>query len=100
MDRLIWNIALALVISAALIILLRWVRGTFLTPVHKDEGATLTVLLSARGAVPGLEHTAEGVLWLIRNGTLPARLVLVDEGMDEDARAVALRLEERGVELR
>lgn len=97
---MIWNILLALLISAALITLLWGARSIFLTPVHKDASSALTVHLTVRGAAPGLEQTADGVLWLIRSGTLPARLVLVDDGMDEETRAVALRLERRGVELR
>jgi len=99
-DPMIWNILLALVISAALIVLLCGARSIFLTPVHKDPAAAITVVISVRGAAPGLEQTADGVLWLIRSGTLPARLALADEGMDEETRAVALRLEARGVELR
>lgn len=99
-EHLIWNILLALGISAALISLLGWVRSIFITPVHKDPATALTVQLTVSGTAPALEQTADGVLWLIRSGRLPARLVLVDNGMDEETRAVALRLEGRGVELK
>lgn len=85
MDR----VALALAIAVALTVLLWLLRGVMLTPVQKGQNQNITLVLRVTGSAKELEHTADGLAWLIQNGTIPARLVLVDDGMDEETRRAA-----------
>ena len=83
--------------AAAAVVLLLWVaRGAALTPVRAGKNESLSVVLTVTGAAPGLEHTVDGLLWLRQNGTLRARLLLRDAGMDEETRRAAEMLEKKG----
>ena len=82
--------------AAGLLLLLWYVRGVLLMPLHLDPAVQGTVTLRVTGAAPGLEQTADGLCWLRRNGTLPLEVVVVDAGMDEATRRVAAALERRG----
>ncbi len=82
-----------LILAAAIalvIVLFFWLlRGVMLTPVRAGRGVEISITISAAGEAPSLEETVDGVCWLVQNGTLPARLVLRDEGMTAEARARA-----------
>jgi hypothetical protein len=93
---MIIDIFMAVVISAAIILLLWLLRGVMLTPVKKGKNQKLTVTLRVTGPSPELESTVDGLLWLIRNGTLPAEIIIEDAGMDSETRQAAELLCSRG----
>jgi hypothetical protein len=93
---MIIDIFMAAVISAAIILLLWLLRGVMLTPVKKGKNQKLTVTLRVTGPSPELESTVDGLLWLIRNGTLPAEIIIEDAGMDSETRQAAELLCSRG----
>ena len=83
------RVALALAIAVALAVLIWLLRGVMLTPVRKGQNQNITMVLRVKGNAKELEHTVDGLAWLIQNGTVPAHLVLVDDGMDEETRRAA-----------
>lgn len=93
---------LASALIAAGIVFLCWLlRGLMLTPLRLGHRSRLTVLLRVTGPEPGLEETLSGLLWLKKNGTLPADIVVEDAGMDDETKAVAaLMARGGGVSLR
>ena len=91
-----WKMLLAFAIAAAAVLLLWVIRGAALTPVRPGKHESLAVVLTVTGADPGLEHTVDGLLWLRQNGTLRARLLVRDAGMDGETRHVAKLLEKKG----
>lgn len=77
-----------------LVLFLVWlIRGLLLTPVSMSRNMDLTLTLRLRGACPELENTVNGLVWLIKSGTLCGRIVLKDEGLDEESRRMAELLE-------
>ena len=76
---------LAFLIAAAVLFLCWKLRGVMLTPVCRGKGQSLELILRVSGASPELEATVDGLLWLINDGVLFGRIVLLDDGMDEDA---------------
>ena len=93
---MLWKMLLSFAAAAAVVLLLWYARGVALTPVYAGKNERLTVVLTVTGAAPGLEHTVDGLLWLRQNGTLRARLLVRDAGMDEDTRRAAELLEKKG----
>ena len=93
---LVLKMLLSFAVAAAVVLLLWYARGAALTPVRPGKNERLAVVLTVTGAAPGLEHTVDGLLWLRQNGTLRARLLVRDAGMDEETRRVAELLEKKG----
>ena len=93
---MLFKMRVAFAVAAAVVLLLWVVRGAALTPVRAGKNESLAVVLTVTGAAPGLEHTVDGLLWLRQNGTLRARLILRDAGMDENTRRLAELLEKKG----
>ena len=79
-------------IAAAVLFLCWKLRGVMLTPVCRGKGQSLELILRVSGASPELEATVDGLLWLINDGVLFGRIVLLDDGMDEETREIARRL--------
>lgn len=80
------------ILLAGAVIILAWVaRGAMLTPVPVRETLSLKIeILAKSGASEVLEQTVISLLWLIENGTLPAKVItIVDDGMDEKSRDMA-----------
>ena len=93
---MLFKMLVAFAVAAAVVLLLWFARGAALTPVRAGKNESLAVVLTVTGAAPGLEHTVDGLLWLRQNGTLRARLLLRDAGMDESTRRIAELLEKKG----
>ena len=93
---MIADVIIAAAISAVIILLLWLLWGVMLTPVKKGKNQMLTVTLKVTGPSPELENTVDGLLWLVRNGTLPAEIVIEDAGMDSETRRAAELLCSRG----
>ncbi|MEG1633457.1 MAG: hypothetical protein RR314_05340 [Oscillospiraceae bacterium] len=83
------KILISALVAASVIFLLWLLRGVMLTPLRLGRGTRLTVVLTVSGAEPGLEGTIEGLVWLRENGTLPASIIIEDDGMDADTRQLA-----------
>lgn len=95
------RMAFALAIAAALAVLIWLLRGVMLTPVRTGENQSITLVLRVTGNAKELEHTVDGLAWLIQNGTIPAELILLDDGMDEETRnAAELLAADLGIVLR
>lgn len=96
----IMQIIMAGVICLSLLTLLWQVKGRLLrcpTGYHGDEHMTVTV--SVCGSAPRLENTVARLMWLRKNGDLPAEILLVDDGMDLDTARAARLLSEKSDEI-
>lgn len=91
------NIAISLLLVAALILLMWYLRGVMLTPVKKGKNQRIDLMLWVSGPSPELESTVDGLKWLVANGTIRARIVIIDDGMDKDTAAVAEALSRKGI---
>ena len=93
---MLFKMLLAFAAAAAVILLLWAAGGAALSPVRPGKNESLAVVLTVAGTAPGLEHTVDGLLWLRQNGTLRARLLVRDAGMDANTRRAAELLEKKG----
>lgn len=91
---LLWKVLLAFWIAAAVLILCWYLRGVMLTPVRRGRNQDITMHIKVSGPAPELEETVDGLLWLLSDGVLPGRIILEDQGMDEETREIARRLAE------
>ena len=87
-----FQLVLAAVLSAAIVLLIWALRGVLLTPVPRVPDVHITVTVTAQGSASALEQTVRSLAWLRDSGTLPAQLVLRDGGMDASARQTAALL--------
>ncbi len=85
-----WKILISALAAALIIFLVWWARGAMLTPVRIGKQSALTMHLLVRGYEPALEETLDGLLWLRDNDTLRCDIVLIDAGMDEETRQLAM----------
>lgn len=67
-------------------------EGALRTPVHPGAHTALTVVVTARGDAPELEHTLRGLLWLRESGALRAQLLVLDAGMTPQASELVRRM--------
>ena len=82
--------------AAALMMLMWLLRGVMLMPVRVGANERLSVVITVTGAAPELENTVNALLWLSRNGTLRAQVLVRDAGMEQNTRQAAELLERRG----
>ncbi len=87
MDVCLW-ISLSLLLSAGGLFLICLLHGKLVTPVRSAKGACLHAVVAASGSPDNLEHTVDGLLWLIRSGKLCCDILIVDAGLDEESRAM------------
>lgn len=73
-----------------------------LCPIKPGRGERLEAVLRVSGSAPGLENTLRGLIWLKSSGRVNMNIVVVDEGMDGDARQTAELMcrEKNGVRLK
>lgn len=92
---MLFDIACAFIIAGTLILFVWLLRGMLLMPLAKGKHTKITVVVKVNGFEPFLEQTVSGLGWLESNGAMPGNVVIVDDGMDEETRAVAQRLAAR-----
>lgn len=88
MDIFLW-ILLALLVCACGLFFVWVLRGRLVTPVRGGRGARLHAVVAASGSPAHLEQTVKGLLWLIHSGTLGCDILIVDAGLDPEARTMA-----------
>lgn len=82
----------ALLTLLGLGIICRSARKALLTPLHPGEDLRLSLRVSAKGEAEKLAETVDALCFLRSAGALPAEIVIVDEGMNGEARRAAARL--------
>ena len=87
-------VSIAIAVAAFLIIWL--LRGIVLTPVPKSRNMSMKVVIDVRGEASELENTVDALVWLRKNGTLDADIVVRDLGMGEETARVAGLLKRSG----
>lgn len=77
-------------LSTGGVLALCWLlRRVLLTPVRLGRNMRLRLHLRVSGAAPELENVVDSLSWLMADGVLPGRLILEDNGMDEETREIA-----------
>lgn len=93
---MVFRILFVFAAAAAAMMLLWLMRGVMLMPVRVGTNERLSVVITVTGAAPELENTVDALLWLGRNGTLRAQVLVRDAGMEQNTRKAAELLERRG----
>lgn len=84
------ELLLGVLLAAGLALCVWCLIGWFLLPFGRSGSAT--ILLHVQEEADGLEQELRTLSWLRGSGLLRAKIVIVDCGLNEDGRALALRL--------
>lgn len=95
--RTIVEIIVAFLAAGGLLALCWGLFGRLLTPV---TGERVWAVVRACGGAESLEQDVAGLLWLRKTGLAGFGVVIVDDGLNEEGRAVASALLNREVGLR
>lgn len=79
----------AAVLGAAIISLIIILRFFMTIPVGSVTGGGLYTVISVSGGAPELESTVGGLSWLIKTGRLDCKVLIIDRGLDHNARCAA-----------
>ncbi|MGM9521912.1 MAG: hypothetical protein ACI3VB_05480 [Oscillospiraceae bacterium] len=93
--ELVAEIIIAAAVCAAVAAVIWSVRGMLLTPVIRREDVDVFAVIRARGEAAGLEQTVRGLLWLGDSGKAEMGLIIVDDGMTQEAHRRAEMLAEQ-----
>lgn len=83
------TLAVVLVIGAVALTVMQMVKAKLLMPVRAGDNQSIEIIIRVSGSSPQLENTVEGLRWAISNGSLPAVVYIVDDGMDKETRLAA-----------
>lgn len=95
--RTIVEIIVAFLAAGGLLVLGWGLFGRLLTPI---AGERVWAVVQARDGAEWLEHDVAGLLWLRKSGMAGFTIVIMDEGLDENGRAVAAALIDRESNIR
>lgn len=93
---MLFEIIVAVAVAIAVFVLVWLLRGIVLTPVPAGKNMDIKVVVSVSGESPELEATVEALTWLKKNGTLPAEIIVRDEGMDDETAKTAYLMARSG----
>ena len=79
----------AAALGAAIISLIIILRFFIAIPVSTVTGGRIFTVISAAGNAPELENTVDCLKWLIKTGRLNCGIMIVDLGLEKDARRTA-----------
>lgn len=86
---LIVHVVLALVFCISVGISVLAVKYALFSPLPKERGADVFMVLAARGRTDALQQTINGLNWLSESGKMDARIVIADCGLDDYSKALA-----------
>lgn len=89
------KIAAVFTLAALVMMVFVLLYEMLLCPVRPGVNERVETAVRVSGPAPQLENTLRGLLWLQSSGRLKTRIVVVDEGMDEDTRQTACLLCEK-----
>ena len=89
------DIVIAAAVCAAVAAVIWSLKGLLLTPVRRREDADVFAVIEARDSAQGLEQALRGLMWLTDSGRAQMGIVIVDAGMDQEARRRAELLAQR-----
>jgi len=88
MEAIFW-LPISLFLCCGAVFLIWRLRGWFCCPVRGTADARLHAVIAAGGSPAGLEQSVNGLRWLIRSGKLDCDILIVDAGLDAEARLLA-----------
>ena len=88
------GIILVLAVAGLCLMVIWYINGAMVTPVVGRD-MDLSICIQPKGEAPELEHTVNGLIWLMENGTLSGEIVILGNAMAADARLRAQILEKK-----
>ena len=79
----------AAALGAAIISLIIILRFFMAIPVGSVSGGDMYTVIAVRGAAPELENTVLSLKWLIKTGRLSCGIIIIDCGLEQEARHTA-----------
>ena len=89
------SLAIAVLAAAAALLAVWLIFGALVVPVATEPSQNIVAVLSVTGTSCSLEQTVAGLVWLARSGALEMDIIISDEGMDEETRLVAEKIDRR-----
>lgn len=96
---MVFEAVMAMLFSAAIVLLLRYVSCRLKSGPRGEGVRTLTVVYAKNGAA-ALQETVSGLMRLVDSGLLGDQIVISTEGMDRETRRAAELLAARDERLR
>lgn len=93
--NVVLHVVIAILAAAGLLALSWLLLGRILAPVGGRGGGRVVAVLPASGGGETLEHDVTGLLWLRGGGMARFSIVIADQGLDEQGRALAEILAQR-----
>lgn len=87
------ELAAVVVLAGVLLLMVPAVKTALLLPVCGSENVAIVSLIKAKGDASELEQTVRTLVGLRDSGRLRAEIVIIDDGMSDQAKCVALMLE-------
>lgn len=69
--------------------------GAFFLPIRSSDECRIHIILNAKGSGGGLQHQITSLDWITDAGFLEFDTVILDSGLDEEARSIAETLTRR-----
>lgn len=92
---IISEIIIAIAVCASLLAIIYAARGMLLTPVRRHHGTDVFTVIRASGEAEGLEQIIEGLLWLRDSGKVETDIIIVCDGLTDEAERRAELLAEK-----
>lgn len=92
---IISEIIIAVAVCAALLAVVYAARGMLLTPVRRHRDTDVFTVIRAVGDADGLEQIIEGLLWLRDSGKAETDIIIVCDGLTDEAEKRAELLAEK-----
>lgn len=86
---LIIEAAAAAALGAAIISLIIILRFFMAIPVGSVSGGDMYTVIAVHGTAPELENTVLSLKWLIKTGRLSCGIIIIDCGLEKEARRTA-----------
>ena len=83
---IILEVIIAFFICTIVVLLITAVKGSILTPVRVGKGVHISVVIHVCGDAEQLEETIDGLLWTCKNSSPNMKIIIVDDGLCEEAR--------------
>lgn len=93
----LFEMLFAAVVVGAVVTAWREIKGRLLAPVRSTDGVECFTVLVISGEAAGLESAVKGLRWLNDTGRAEMRLIIADDGADEEAlRRAAILCDKNG----
>lgn len=87
------EILVSFLLCTAILSFTWYIKSLLLRPLRTGDDIHVKISVHAAGSASELENVVKTLVWLSDNGTIPADIEIVNEGLDDRSEQVALALE-------